>query len=205
MKKISRLRLFFGVCAVILVAAAIVAFLISVSSGSGFTGSKSCRSCHAVFYQKWSTSHHGLAMQPYAAAWARTNLMAQTTAVKIGHKAYQYLIDHGVVRETGPAGVRDYPVAYVLGGKNVYYFLTPLARGKLQVLPTGYDVRKRSWYDVPGSAVQHFGGRMDLALDWTDRLYTFNTACFGCHVSQIATKYDLPTDTYRTTGPIRVG
>ena len=34
---------------------------------------------------------------------------------------------------------------------------------------------------------------------WTDRLFTFNTTCFDCHVSQLATNYDLATDTYRTT------
>ena len=193
----------------------------------GFTGSRSCRSCHAEFYRKWSTSHHGLAMQPYTEALARTNLVPppglrpglqsqavgisaeapgrrpglqpQAAGIKIGSKNFRYVLEQGVVRETGPAGTRDYPIAHVMGGKNVYYLLTPLERGKLQVLPVGYDVQKKSWYDVPGSGVRHFVGRQDEALDWTDRLYTFNTACFGCHVSQLATRYDLAADTYRTT------
>ena len=38
-----------------------------------------------------------------------------------------------------------------------------------------------------------------MALPWTDRLYTFNTACFNCHVSRLATNFDLDSDTYRTT------
>ena len=29
--------------------------------------------------------------------------------------------------------------------------------------------------------------------------YTFNTACYNCHVSQLSTNYDLKTDTYKTT------
>ena len=29
--------------------------------------------------------------------------------------------------------------------------------------------------------------------------YTFNTACYSCHVSQLSTNYDLKTDTYHTT------
>ena len=33
----------------------------------GFIGSHSCQECHAKFYQLWSTSFHGLAMQPYTA------------------------------------------------------------------------------------------------------------------------------------------
>ena len=36
-------------------------------------------------------------------------------------------------------------------------------------------------------------------MPWTDPMYTFNTSCHGCHVSQLSTNYDLKTDTYRTT------
>jgi tetratricopeptide (TPR) repeat protein len=86
-----------------------------------------------------------------------------------------------------------------MGGKNVYYFLTELARGRLQVLPVAYDVHKRAWYDTAASGVRHFPDRRDEALDWTDRLFTFNQNCFNCHVSELATRYDLATDTYHTT------
>ena len=37
-------------------------------------GSVSRRECHAGFYEKWATSHHGLAMQPFSPAFARANL-----------------------------------------------------------------------------------------------------------------------------------
>ena len=86
-----------------------------------------------------------------------------------------------------------------MGGKNVYYFLTPMERGRLQVLPVAYDVHKKAWFDTAASGVRHFPDRRDEALDWTDRTFTFNTTCFNCHVSQLATNYDLATDTYHTT------
>ena len=41
-------------------------------------------------------------------------------------------------------------------------------------------------------------GVTDEELDWTDRAYTFNTSCFSCHVSQLATNYEPATDSYRT-------
>ena len=85
-----------------------------------------------------------------------------------------------------------------MGGKNVYYFLTPLERGRLQVLPVAYDVHKKSWYDTASSGVRHFPDRQDAALDWTDRMFTFNTTCFNCHVTQLKTNYDLATDSYHT-------
>ena len=87
-----------------------------------------------------------------------------------------------------------------MGGKNVYYFLTPMERGRLQTLPVAYDVRTRKWFDTAASGVRHFpGAGADAPVHWTDPMYTFNTSCHGCHVSQLSTNYDLKTDTYRTT------
>src|SRR5690349_16244228 len=46
-----------------------------VSALPGYIGSESCRECHAKFYTLWSTSFHGLAMQPYTAELAKTKLI----------------------------------------------------------------------------------------------------------------------------------
>ena len=35
-------------------------------------------------------------------------------------------------------------------------------------------------------------------MDWRDPLYTFNTSCHGCHVSQLSTNYDPQSDSYNT-------
>ena len=55
----------------------------------GLAGSSSCRSCHEKFYQLWSTSHHGLAMQPYSAEFARLTLTPQKDDVIIGKVHYR--------------------------------------------------------------------------------------------------------------------
>ena len=86
-----------------------------------------------------------------------------------------------------------------MGGKNVYYFLTPLEKGRLQVLPVAYDVRKKEWFDTTSSMIRHFAeGAHTEPVSWRDQTLTFNTACYSCHVSQLATNYDLKTDTYNT-------
>ncbi len=166
-----------------------------------FVGSASCRVCHEHFHELWANSRHGLAMQPYTADFANRELSAQKTPITIGQRAFRADLGTGagVVRETSTAGEKTYPIVHVMGGKNAYYFLTPMDRGRLQVLPVAYDVPKKTWYDTAASGVRHFPDRTDSALDWTDRLFTFNTTCFNCHVSQLATNYDLATDTYRTT------
>ncbi len=106
--------------------------------------------------------------------------------------------DTGWVIERGPEGEKKYHIDHVMGGKNVYYFLTALDRGRLQTLPVAYDVNKKEWLDMAASGVRHFPGQTDEPINWKDWQYTFNTACYGCHVSQVTTNYDLKTDTYHT-------
>jgi tetratricopeptide (TPR) repeat protein len=168
-----------------------------------FAGSASCRQCHEPFYQLWAPSHHGLAMQPYTFEFAQANLTAPQSPIKINGHEYLARIgrEEGWILERDPNGERRLRIAHVMGGKNVYYFLTPLARGRLQTLPVAYDVRSKEWFDTAASSVRHFPGAgtdLDRPVDWTDPLYTFNTSCYACHVSQLSTNYDLKTDTYHT-------
>ena len=178
----------------------------SATSPSGkkqFAGSKTCYDCHTKFYELWSTLRHGLAMQPYSPEFAKKELKPQTAEVVIGKQSFRAEIGEkqGWVREKDGDKETRYPIAHVMGGKNVYYFLAQMAKGRLQVLPVAYDVHKQTWYDTTASGVRHFPDRRlrDEALPWTDRLFTFNTTCFDCHVSQLATNYDMDTDTYHTT------
>ena len=57
----------------------------------GFAGSRSCQECHEKFYQLWSTSFHGLAMQPYTPELAKTKLTPQTDEIVAGK--YRFLAD----------------------------------------------------------------------------------------------------------------
>lgn len=169
----------------------------------GFAGSQSCRECHERFYQLWSNSFHGLAMQPYSETLAKEKLSPQTQDLVIGKNRYRVEIGEGQgwVLETGPEGAKQYRIEHVLGGKNVFYFLTPLEKGRLQTLPLAYDVNRKEWIDMAASGVRHFPGEPlpDEPLNWKEWPYTFNTACHSCHVSQLSTNYDPGTDTYHTT------
>ncbi|MGE5294198.1 MAG: tetratricopeptide repeat protein [Solirubrobacterales bacterium] len=167
-----------------------------------FAGSASCRQCHELFYQLWAPSHHGSAMQPYTAEFARTNLTTPRNPIKIGGQEYLACVgpQEGWVVERGPQGEKQFPIAHVMGGKNVYYFLTPMERGRLQTLPIAYDVRAKEWFDTAASGVRHFPHvTNDASVRWTDPMYTFNTSCHSCHVSQLSTNYDPKADSYRTT------
>ena len=165
----------------------------------GYAGSSSCRECHEKFYTLWSTSMHGLAMQPYTPDFAKARLTHPQRDVVIGKLKYRADLDKGVVIETGPKGKKTYPIKHVLGGKNVCYFLTLLPKGRLQTLPVAYDLNKKEWFDTAASGIRHFPGRgTGQAVSWREWPYTFNTACYSCHVSQLSTNYNLETDVYRT-------
>jgi len=48
-----------------------------------YAGSVSCRECHQKFYELWSTSRHGLAMQPYSHDFAQKHLTRQEKDIVI--------------------------------------------------------------------------------------------------------------------------
>jgi tetratricopeptide (TPR) repeat protein len=170
-------------------------------AASPYAGSRSCRECHERFYQLWSTSFHGLAMQPYTRELAASRLRPMKGEITVGRSRYRADVSgtQGWVHESGPAGRTRYRIEHVLGGKNVFYFLTLLEKGRLQTLPLAYDVRRKQWFDTAASGMRHFPGRAPEApVSWKDWPYTFNTACYACHVSQLSTNYDPATDTYDT-------
>ncbi len=174
---------------------------VSPESNSSFAGSKSCRECHERFYQLWSKSLHGLAMQPYSSGFATGRITPQQKPITVGE--YQYFADFesNSVIENGPEGKRSYPIEHVMGGKDVYYFLTTLDKGRLQTLPVAYDVRRKEWYDTALSGVRHIPGQKssNAPINWKDVPYTFNTACRDCHVSQRSNFFDSKTGSFSTS------
>lgn len=169
------------------------------TSSSQLTGSSSCRECHEPFYEKWATSYHGLAMQPFTADLAaRLKPLSEPITVRDNRYRVELAGHKGWVVESGSGGEQRYSIEHALGGKNVFYFLTPLERGRLQVLPVAYDVCRQEWFDTTGSAARGLMHFEDEVLDWRAPQLTFNTSCHGCHVSQFSSNYDPQTDTYHS-------
>jgi Flp pilus assembly protein TadD len=139
-------------------------------------------------------------MQPVTAAFVRRNLKMDGPPISVGDAIYapEASAKDSTIVERSPKGIRRYPIEQAMGGKNVYYFLTTLDRGRLQVLPLAYDVRRQTWINSTASMVMHESGPSAAPVDWRDHTLTFNTACYGCHVSQLVTNYDPKSDSYHT-------
>ena len=170
-----------------------------------YSGSESCIECHENFYELWAPSHHGLAMQPISADFIQKEIQLNQDEIFMEGAHYRAVQKENtlLIEERNGENITDYEVLWALGGKNVYYFLTPLEGGRLQTLPLAYDVNSNIWYNNPLSAVRHFPNlhgqnQEDEALSWKDIEYTFNTSCYSCHVSQLTNNYDISTNTYQT-------
>jgi len=168
-----------------------------------YLGSSSCVRCHEKFYELWSTSHHGKAMEAFSVSLAES-LEPMTEPITVGGEKYIVEFDDqgGVLHSTSTCGVEEtWRLRFSFGGRNVRYFLIPMDKGKLQVAPVAYYVHQGKWYDTAGSMVRDFHGNgpQDEALHWTDRQLTFNTACHDCHVSQLEKNYNPVDDSYTTT------
>ena len=162
-----------------------------------FTGSEACRPCHQDFFELWADSHHGLALQEFDHQFPSRNLSPQAEGIAISGSLFR--MEGGRIIEQREGDTRELEIKYAMGGKNVYYFLTELERGHLQVLPLAYDTNRGEWYDTTASMVRHFPDLEDESVEWTDRSLTFNTSCYNCHVSQLSTNYDPETDSYATS------
>jgi tetratricopeptide (TPR) repeat protein len=138
-------------------------------------------------------------MQPVTPEFVERELVPLEGPMTIKGRTYRVDLPTRELMETAEDGKRSrFPILHALGGKNVFYFLTQLEKGKLQVLPLAFNVRERQWFDTTGSMLRHFAETGDEALEWRDPMLTFNTACFSCHVSQLAKNYDPADDSYRT-------
>jgi tetratricopeptide (TPR) repeat protein len=164
---------------------------------SGYSDPTSCQECHAKYYASWSKSFHGLAIQPYSHDFAENKLTPLIKDIKIGNNRYTADMrgSEGYVVEKGdwPWDTTKYRIENILGGKNVFYFLTLIERGRQQILPLAYDVRTKGWFDITSNGIIH---AKDKHANWKESNYTFSTACYSCHVSRISSNYDMKADRY---------
>ncbi|MEE4114993.1 MAG: tetratricopeptide repeat protein [Marinilabiliaceae bacterium] len=167
-----------------------------------YSGSESCKPCHERFYELWAPSHHGLAMQEVSPGFIDTEIRNLTEGIAVGESLFSVEVSDSSLFfvQLEPGGeLKRYKAVHALGGKYIYYFLTEFDRGRLHTLPLAYDCKTESWYNNPESGVRHFETIEDEALDWENHLYTFNTSCYSCHVSQLESNFNLEDLTYTTT------
>ncbi len=169
-----------------------------------YTGSKSCIQCHEKFYKLWSPSYHGQAMMPVNGEFITKHKLPNSKPINVEGHLFNIEFRNSTImmfENDGDKIIKTYKVLWAMGGHNVYCFLTPFDKGKFQTIPLAFDANGKTWFNYPESGVRHFGANEpdDEALPWEYPMYTFNTGCYSCHISQLSTNFDLATETYHTT------
>ncbi|MEZ5106942.1 MAG: ammonia-forming cytochrome c nitrite reductase subunit c552 [Draconibacterium sp.] len=169
-----------------------------------FAGSQSCRECHERFYQLWSPSYHGQAMMPINAEFMAKHQLPNSEPINVEGHLFNVEFQDSTMKmyeKDGDKLIQTYDVLWAMGGHNVYCFLTPFEKGKLQNIPLAYDANAKTWFNYPEAGMRHFADDTpnDEALPWKDANFAFNTGCYSCHISQLSTNFDLASETYHTT------
>ncbi|MGZ8200591.1 MAG: tetratricopeptide repeat protein [Methylosarcina sp.] len=175
----------------------------SVSSGADYryVGADACRACHKDEVEKWSGSHHALAMQD---ANSQTVLgdFDNAKLKPFGAETIFFKRDGKyMVRTEGPDGkLSDYDIAYTFGVTPLQQYLIKFPGGRYQALSIAWDSRPESeggqrWFHLyPGEKID-----VKDQLHWTGRYQNWNMQCAECHSTALKKGYDSATDNYNTT------
>ena len=162
-----------------------------------YAGSESCRACHAVEFEKWKGSHHGLAerlpnneldlaaFEPPMAFKHGT----QTTEARKSGDGFE-VVSLGFDNKTTP-----YPVKRVIGHDPLRQFLVEGPRGALHAMEACFDPKQGDWFNVYGNEDRKPGEWGH----WTGRGMIWNQMCANCHNTRVRKNYDVATDTYHTS------
>ncbi len=164
---------------------------------ASYAGSATCKACHAVEFDKWAASNHGMA--------ERVPSDAMDRAAFDPARSFKHGTQTTEVRKTGDAfevvslgfGFKQgvYPVRRVIGHDPLRQFLVEGPGGRLQTLEACFDPHKGDWFNVYGDEDRKPGEWGH----WTGRGMGWNQMCASCHNTRVRKNYDAPTDSYHTT------
>lgn len=174
--------------------------VLTAPSTKAFSGSDTCKNCHASEYELWQGSHHDLAMQRPTDKTVLGNF--NNTSFSYNGITTQFLRrgDKFIVKTDGETGeLTEYEVAYVFGVSPLQQYLLPLSRGRLQALSIAWDARTKDqggqrWYHLyPDEQIDYKD-----PLHWTGPYHNWNTRCAECHSTGVKKNYDPQTRSFNT-------
>ncbi|MSS70157.1 MAG: hypothetical protein EXS64_01565 [Candidatus Latescibacteria bacterium] len=176
---------------------------------SGYVGAEACRPCHQAIYEKWRGSAHSRAMEVPSPATIKGDF-EKNNVYTYGDNTSRMEVRDGRYWMTtnGPGGKpATYEIAYTLGARQQQTYLARMPGGRLQILPTIYDITHKRWFDAAEGVIR-LGRplRPDDYYYWSNPGRAWNSQCAECHATGVTNRYDPATDpsswtTTRTSGP----
>lgn len=191
-------------------------------SQATYVGQASCIKCHANESEKWTNSHHDLAMQ---VATDETVLANFDKAELTHHGITSRMFRDGtkfIVNTEGPDGtMQDFEVKYVFGLDPLQQYMvefptsgqTPSSATlnqvkhsgtskpdlpRVQVLRLSWDTRKKEWFHLDPPDVKEKLAPTD-DLHWTGIAQRWNNMCADCHSTNYQKKFNDERRDYHST------
>ncbi|MDD5033385.1 MAG: tetratricopeptide repeat protein [Methylococcaceae bacterium] len=161
---------------------------------ASFVDDRLCGECHTRQFKAWLGSHHQQAMQVATAEsvlgdFQQARFTHAGITTRFFRKAGQYFVN----TQGADGRYGDFEVKYTFGVEPLQQYLLALPKGRLQAFTVAWDVVQKRWFALnPDEKAKD-------SLHWSQRLYTWNSACGECHSTDLHLGYDLKTDAYRTT------
>jgi predicted CXXCH cytochrome family protein len=161
-----------------------------------FSGSTSCKSCHASQYNDWLKSDHYQAMQPATDSTVLGDFNNATFTADGVINTFSKKDGKFFINTQGEDGQnRDYEVLYTFGFFPLQQYLVAFPGGRLQATRASWNSRDKKWF--------HQYAHQNIApndwLHWTGNGQNWNTMCASCHSTDLQKNYDSTTDSYKTT------
>jgi len=170
-------------------------FILTATGAAEAAGFSSCTECHSSYCEAWQNTTHGSTLQPYTPEGAAALLTPQNGPITIGtlHYSFKSNDQNGWIEEKTDSSTSNYQITWLVGGKNIIAFLSTMGRGRLQLLPLAYNIRKKVW--INNSAMLPHGKTSDSG-DWKSSSGTFSTDCFSCHADTAVSFFTPQSDSY---------
>ncbi len=165
-----------------------------------YLGRDVCAECHGAEMERWTGSHHDLAMDVATDStvlgdFNNTSITSQGVTTTFRRDGDRFLAE-----TEGPDGsLQEFEISHTFGVDPLQQYLIPFPRGAYQVLGIAWDSRAREaggqrWYSLypddrflPGDP-----------LHWTGWTQNWNHSCAGCHSTGLEKRFDPDTETYGT-------
>ena len=180
-------------------------------SKASYVGQASCVKCHAEESQKWTNSHHDLAMQ---LASDETVVADFNSAQLTHHGITSRMFRDGkkfIVNTEGPDGsMQDFEVKYVFGVEPLQQYMVEFPASnqdsakltaelpRIQVLRLSWDTEKKEWFHLDPPDVKEKLVATD-DLHWTGIAQRWNNMCAECHSTDYQKKFNDVRGEYHST------
>jgi Flp pilus assembly protein TadD len=166
-------------------------------------GREVCATCHQAETDRWTGSHHDLAMQPANDETVLGDFDGADFTYAGITSTFFRRDDEFLVRTDGPDGeLQEYRIAFTFGAIPLQQYLIEFTDGRYQMLGIAWDSRSSEaggsrWFHVygeDGEPITHTD-----PFHWTGTNQTWNRMCADCHSTNLRKNYDLTGDRYETT------